>query len=972
MPFKGDWGSMGEVQTKIRIFSLAKELGIDSKLLISHCNSAGIPVKSSALAAISPEEKQILLTYLESKNLSGKVAAPVKPLVARPPVSISGNQALRDIAARERARRVEVAEEPVSEPIETLAPVVAEVVAQIEQVPVPAVEPEVQESIALAETQLEPERFEADNEQPAAAIEEIQPEAALPIEVNETRSDAPAALASSPAPRSIAAAPTSPMGARMREMRPVGSAGEAGRFAGKMAGRARPAMPALAEMPTFKAKAPPKDVEQEQKAQKPEIRLTPEQWNATGGGVNSPLASRMLKNAEKQADESKNDKSKAPVKRRPEGGDGVPNKTAFIGAEDGADETPRQRRHRKSHSTEANSEDEDSGGSVRLRGPRMKPKAKPKVPTLKTEAKIESPIYVRTLSEAIGRPAKAIIGAMLRRGSMVSINDVLSDEDAWEIGIELGVELEIVKEKSYEEDLEEIYSAPDPEDTLVTRPPIVTILGHVDHGKTTLLDKLRETNIAAGEAGGITQHIRSYQVAHNGQLITFVDTPGHAAFGEMRARGANVTDIVILVVAVDDSVMPQTMECISHAKASGAPIIVALNKFDLPGAAAKEQRVLTDLASAGVQPHEWGGEVEVIRTSGASGLGLDNLLETILLTAELTEFRANPNREAVGVCLEGFRDEGVGPLAWVIVQNGTLRTGDVVLCGATYGKIRSIYNDRGELVSEAMPSTPVKVAGLMDVPGAGDRLYVLNEIELAREIAADRRAKGRHTLLSGRRKPHTLDDILNAAKKGVSQQLNLILKADAPGSIEALKHEIGKIEHPEVHARIIHDAVGGVNESDVYLASASDAVILAFHVSYDDRTQALAEQEGVEIRRYDVIYEITDHIKSVLEGMLRPEFVRVTTGRAIVLQSFSIAKVGTIAGCRVLNGTIERNHRVAVIRDQKVIGDYGIASLKRHKDDVREVRDGMECGLRLDGFNDIKDGDLLEAFKMDQVKRSID
>jgi len=958
---------MGEVQTKIRIFSLAKELGIDSKLLIVHCNSAGIPVKSSALAAISPDEKQVLLAYLEAKSLTSRPQSPaVVAPVARPSAPVASHE-LRDIAAREKLRRPDA---------------IPEISAQGEDVQADAAGPI--HDIKPSETpELQvPESVPIDSEvaDHSDISQELTPQISSDTAPAPVTSDSDSLVNSPVSPpvlqRQMTAVAANPMGSRMREMRPVGTGSDAGRFGGKVGSRSRPTnMPTLAEMPTFKAKATQKDVDAEQKAQKPEIRLTPEQWNASGGSVQSPLANRMMKNAERHADESNKDKPKSVVKRRPDGTpitEGTASKTAFIAGDDSSDETPRQRRHRKSHTVSVDGEEDDESVAYRARLARNKVKAKPKVPALKTSAKINSPIVVRTLSELIGRPAKAILGSMLRRGSMVSINDVISDEDAWEVCVELGVELEIVREKSYEEDLEEIYTAPDPPETLVERPPIVTILGHVDHGKTTLLDKLRATNIAAGEAGGITQHIRSYQVSYNDKLITFVDTPGHAAFGEMRARGANVTDVVILVVAVDDSVMPQTIECISHAKASGAPIIVALNKFDVPSAAGKEQRALMDLSTAGIQPHEWGGEVEVIRTSGATGLGLENLLETILLTAEINEFRANPNREAVGVCLEGFRDEGVGPLAWVIVQNGTLRTGDVVLCGSTYGKIRSIYNDRGELVSEAAPSTPVKVAGLLDVPGAGDRLFVLNELELAREIATDRRSKGRQVALAGRRKPHTLDDILNAAKKGVSQQLNLIIKADAPGSIEALKHEIGKIEHPEVHAKVIHDAVGGVNESDVYLASASDAVILAFHVTYDDRTQMLAEQEGVEIRRYDVIYEITDHIKSVLEGMLQPELVRVTTGRAIVLQSFGITKVGTIAGCRVLSGQIERNHRVAIIRDQKVIGDYAIASLKRHKDDVRDVREGMECGLRLDGFNDIKDGDLLEAFKMDQIKRSID
>jgi len=476
--------------------------------------------------------------------------------------------------------------------------------------------------------------------------------------------------------------------------------------------------------------------------------------------------------------------------------------------------------------------------------------------------------------------------------------------------------------------------------------------------------------VADGEAGGITQHIRAYQVKHGDQKVTFVDTPGHAAFGEMRARGANVTDIIVLVVAANDSVMPQTVECIAHAKASGAPIIVAMNKMDLPDI--NEQRILTDLANHGVQPHEWGGEVEVIRTSAMSGQGLDDLLETILLTAEIGELKSNPERQALGVCIEAFRDEGVGPIAWLVVQTGTLRVGDVMLCGSSYGRIRAIYNDRGETIQEAEASMPVKVTGLGEVPGAGDHFYVLDDIEQARDIGQERAADGRTEILSRSGQPRTLEDILDAAREGEVQDLNLILKGDTPGSLEALKGEIDKFEHPEVRVKLLHDAVGGVNESDIYLARASDAIIIAFHVIAEDRALSLAEQVGVEIRRYNIIYEVIDEIRRTLEGLLKPDLVQVATGRAIVLQTFSISRTGTIAGCRVLNGTIGRNNRVHVIRDQKVLNDYPLASLRRVKDDVKEVREGMECGIRLEGFNDVKDGDLLESFRIDSVKRSLD
>ena len=590
---------------------------------------------------------------------------------------------------------------------------------------------------------------------------------------------------------------------------------------------------------------------------------------------------------------------------------------------------------------------------------------------LKTTAQISFPITVRALSEAIGRPAKSIMSILFKQGRMVTINDELGEEESMEVAMELGVDLSFKRDRDIEAELLASFDHEDPPEMMRQRPPIVTILGHVDHGKTTMVDKIRSANVAAGEHGGITQHIAAYQVNYEGHELTFVDTPGHAAFGEMRSRGANVTDIVVLVVAADDGVMPQTVECISHARNAGVPIIVALNKVDLPGI--DEQRILQQLAQHELLPAEWGGEYEVVRTSGATGKGIDKLLETLLLTAELNELNANPDREGLGVCLEAFRDEGRGAIAWLIVQKGTLRVGDVVLCGSTYGRIRAMYNDRDEPVTEAGPSMPVKVSGLSDVPGAGDHFFVMKDIEEARETAGSRMHEGRTESLSSRVTPRTLEDILGAPREGQGvQELPLILKADTPGSIEALRSEIGKFEHPEVRVQIIHSGVGGVNESDVSLASAAGAIIVAFHVIAEDRAQAQAERQGVEIRRYNIIYEVTAHIRLALQGLLRPEKVEVSTGRAIVLRTFSISRFGTIAGCRVLNGTISRDSRVHLIRDQKVMNDYRLGSLKREKDDAREVREGMECGIRLEGFNDVKEGDLLEAYRIDEIKRTLD
>jgi translation initiation factor IF-2 len=416
--------------------------------------------------------------------------------------------------------------------------------------------------------------------------------------------------------------------------------------------------------------------------------------------------------------------------------------------------------------------------------------------------------------------------------------------------------------------------------------------------------------------------------------------------------------------------MPQTVECIAHAKAAEVPVIVAMNKTDLPES--NFDKVLADLAANEITPAEWGGDVEVVRTSALNGDGVDDLLETILLTAELHELKASPERKAAGMCMEAFRDEGRGSLAWLIVQSGTLKKGDVIVCGAGYGRVRAIYNDRDELIESAGPSTPVRIAGLDRVPGAGDHFHVLEGLDEAREVAELRRERGRNESLISSGRPRTMEEILEAAREGEAQDLPLILKADTPGSIEALRGELGKFTHPEVRVQILHHGVGGVNESDVMLAVASGAIIIAFHVVPDEKARVLSDAEGVQVRRYDVIYEIVDHIKLALEGLLAPEQVEVSTGRAVVLQTFHISRFGTIAGSRVLNGTITRSDRIRVIRDQAVLNDYPIASLRNVKDDVREVRRGMECGIRLDGFNDIKEGDELQAFRIDQVKRTLE
>jgi translation initiation factor IF-2 len=953
---------------KIRIFALAKELDIDSKLLIDYCAKAGITIKNSALASISPEERDRVLGVMQSAGApTATVAAPpaaLPPAIApRDPVAKVGVKTapIKNMGARPplmvpRSRQVE-AEPPKTKHDEPSAPPVAASTAEVDERPaVELAPPRPEKPKKPTETVSRDDLAETKPNIPLSEAPKPPDTSSPPTKAESTTIEAevterPDVAVPPPNSRSDFAAPATPQ----KSMRVMVSRGTADMGGAKQGGgqapikRSKTAGPLIAEIPRFKAPPTSKAPKPEEAApQKPVQR-----FNADGPTKEAPLGPILRKRPEtgskKKVTEDEPDELKL--------------KKHIGGAS-----LQEARNQRRKVSLKDIDEEEDRGG----RGARVRPKPHRRsgpIP-LKSTAELELPLTVRSLSEGIGRPAKSIMQILFQRGDMVTINSGLDEEVAIEVCLELGVDLQIRHEKTIEDEVSEAVSGEDSPDDLQTRPPIITILGHVDHGKTTLVDKLRSANVAASEYGGITQHIAAYQIEHNGHKLTFVDTPGHAAFGEMRARGANVTDIVVLVVAANDGVMPQTVECISHARAAGVPMVVAMNKVDLPDR--NEQRVLTELSAQNVLPAEWGGDVEVVRTSGLTGQGLPELLDKLLLIAELYEFKANPNRSASGTCLEAFRDEGRGPLAWLIVQKGTLRLGDVVLCGEAYGRIRAMYNERDEELTEAPPSTPIKVAGLDIVPGPGEQFLVLDDVEAAREAAESRRQKGRASVLANMGGKRTMEDILNAALEGEIQDLAVIVKADTPGSLEALRSELSKFEHPEVRVKLLHEGVGGVNESDVYLASASNAVIFAFNVIAENRAQLLAQQEGVEIRRYHIIYEVMGEIRKILEGMLKPEQKEVATGRAIVLRTFSITRFGTIAGCRVLNGTIDRSSRIHLIRDQKVINTYHIASLKREKEDAREVREGMECGIRLENFNDVKEGDLLEAFKIEEVKRTLE
>ncbi len=587
---------------------------------------------------------------------------------------------------------------------------------------------------------------------------------------------------------------------------------------------------------------------------------------------------------------------------------------------------------------------------------------------------IEEPITVRSLSAAMGIKTNDIISKLMRQGKMVTINQSLDIDTAQGLAMEYGLELEIVQQASMEELLMEEFEARETKpENMKLRPPVVTILGHVDHGKTSLLDKIRNANVAGGEAGGITQHTAAWMVTVGegdaARRVTFIDTPGHQAFTSMRARGANMTDVVVLVVAAVEGVMPQTIESINHAKAAGVPIVVAMNKIDR--ADANPDMVLGQLAGQGLNPVEWGGDTEVIRTSAITGEGIKELIEMLAYQADLLDLKADPTAPARGSVIESNMVAGLGSVATVLIQNGTLRPGDIVLSGPGYGRVRTILNDRNETITEAGPSMPVIISGLNQLPGAGDKLFVLDDMDRAKSIAEERSTNVRQTHLSSATRV-TLDNLFATMEAGDVKTINLIIKGDVQGSVETLAKTVTDQNTAEVKVRVIHSAVGAINESDVELADASSAVIIGFHVVPDEAARAMAEQRRVEIRLYRVIYEIFDDLKKALSGMLEPEIREKLHGHAEIRQVFKFSKVGSIAGCMVIDGHIQRGSKIRLIRNGVVIvEDLSIETLKRVKDDVKEVKTGFECGIKVAGYDDIKVGDVFEAYIKETIQRTL-
>ena len=587
-------------------------------------------------------------------------------------------------------------------------------------------------------------------------------------------------------------------------------------------------------------------------------------------------------------------------------------------------------------------------------------------PTVLKDLEIPDLITVQQLAAAMEIGAGQVIAQLIKMGTMATINQHIPSDVASQVARRFGFNT-IVKEAG--EEVTEIVVDSDPAGSLTARPPVVTVLGHVDHGKTSLLDAIRSTKVAAGEAGGITQRIGAYTVEYGDRKVTFIDTPGHEAFTEMRARGAKVTDVAILVVAADDGVMPQTIEAMNHARAAGVPIVVAVNKVDKPNA--NVDRVKQQLSELGLTPEDWGGQTQFIPVSAKQKTGIDELLEMVLLNADLAELKANKNRRAQGVIIEAQLDRSRGAVATVLVKNGTLRVGDVVVVGAAWGRVRALFDDKLKSIKRAGPSIPAEIMGLSDIPAAGDILEVVSDERDARELAAKRSQRKREIRMATTKRMVTLDGFLAQAKEGGQRDLNLIIKADAQGSAEALRSQLDGLANEEVRTRVIHTGVGGINESDVMLASASNAIIIGFNIRPDATITRKAETEGVDMRLYDVIYNAIDEVKAAMTGMLKPQEREVVLGQAEVRQIFKVSKVGTIAGCYVRSGKIVRDAKVRLLRDNVKVYEGKLASLKRFKDDVREVQEGYECGMAIENFNDLKEGDVIEAYTMEQVAPAV-
>ncbi len=1006
----------------VRIYELAHEFDMPSKEMVEFCRDVGLDVKSHS-STIEDDEADMVRRRFHGEveepapepAPAAEAAPPAEPGEAEvepepePRLSVEARieraRSLRVPLPLARPRRpkaegiallpvtaaaeVAVAEppEPEATPLEAAAQVevAEEAVAETE---VEAVaEPAAPEAEAVVEAEAEApaeaaetEAVEAEAEAPAEAAEAeaaVEPEAA-PAEAAEAKPEA-----EETAPPAEAAATTGEPPARPRLPRRPARPGP------KLAPRPKvPPKPGpkVAPKPT-RPPAHPQAVGADAPPEHPQaVGHPPAAGRGRGAGVAEPKGPKVPE-PHPEAPEAPTTEKEATRKGRKQGKGRETEEEAGRKKRDAFRRRERSR-HREDVEFGADLGPGESGAGVTERGrvgrtgrPRRGGRrparggGRPPRAAGPKKAEITPPITVKSLSAAIGVKASDIIRFLMvpregREPLMAKITDALDVETAEEIGIEFDVDLTIRAERRLEDVIRAIEEQEDPEKVLQPRQPVVTFLGHVDHGKTSLMDRIRQTHVVDGEAGGITQHIGAYRVPVGEKWVAFLDTPGHAAFTAMRARGAHVTDVVVLVVAADDSVMPQTEEAINHARAAGVPLVVAINKCDLPSA--NPQRVRTDLTRFELVAEEFGGQTIMKEVSAVTGQGIDDLLESLLLEAELLELKANPDRAARGTVIEAQRSEGLGPVATLLVQNGTLKAGDVVLAGTAYGKVRRLTDEAGRRMHAAGPAVPVQVAGLSDPPQAGEKFYVLDDIQTAKDLAEARQRLTREAQLASLRKPRTLEAVFEQMTTEQVRELPIVLKADVQGSVEAIRDNLEKIEHPEVAVRVIHTGVGGVNESDVLLADASDAVIIGFNAVPDPSVRALAEERGVDVRHYRVIYRITEDVRQALEGMLKAREEERRLGEAEVQDTFKISRIGTVAGCICRDGTIPRAAQLRIIRDGLVVHEGRIDTLKRFQDDVREVRAGQECGIKVAGFDDIKLGDRLEAFETVEVQRTLE
>ncbi len=952
---------------------------VESKVLVQACKKAGLKGKGSALASLSDDEvEQVTQLLRESKpKPSPKTAPEVDPNAApvrRPSASTPSGRVpvLKPSTPKKRPvekkppKKEEVPETPSKEETPPIKPTVTP--TEGEEKPPEKKEPAEAPAAKKTETEGAPEK-QAKSKPPGKPKIEVTPTAPTG---SIQRDDYVGKKGQQEKVPVLRGRKSPPREEEREESRPSGG--------GKQGPSVRLA-PMPSAKPTKKEKA-----KKEPAPQKPDIKLPLDAIRAAAKGAARPLDEHIRQHEQKQ----KKKKEGGEVTKPGRGRGGKPMQPSDLLEEKEKATKKRSRkgkmprdenqlvgRGRKKHSggrrfrQESGTED-FSGPPRQLRRLRRTGTTNSAAPR-KSNIVIQLPCTVKQFAEMTGVSVANVQKKLLEMGLVLNINASLDYEAAELLASELDLKAEVRPEQSLEQrvvtSIEELEDAPE---DLKPRPPIVTFLGHVDHGKTSLLDRIIGQDVVSGEKGGITQHIRAYRVSGESGDVTFVDTPGHEAFTEMRARGANCTDLAVLVVAADDGVMPQTEEAISHAKAAEVPIVVAMNKIDLPGA--NPDKTLQELAANEILSSEWGGDVEIVRTSAVSGEGMEELMETLLTVAELHELRSNPDRPAMGLALESEVQTGQGVVCKAIVRHGTLRTGDVILCGQAYGRVRVMYDtlNPDQRVDEAPPSTPVNLIGLNEAPEAGEQFLVLDDLSKARQIAEERAEEARQRDVSAAAPHVTLESLYQRlGQGGEPQTLNVIIRADVRGSIEAIRKELGKLDHPEVKIKILQATVGGITEADVHLADASDAIIVGFSVVPEEGARTLAEKKGVQIRRYDIIYKLTDELKAAMEGMLKPEQREKELGRALVQKTFSISRVGTVAGCRVLAGHIERDSRVRVIRDSRIIGDYPLDTLKREKDDAREVREGYECGMKLKGYNDIKEGDVLESYKIEEIARSL-